>query len=439
MLTFSQRDLNTVAAGEAAYGSGRAYGDGLTYGQTLTTKFALPLPANLKKITALFNRITTPSLSLLQGIDYEIVDSSIVFKQNPFSNPLIPQRPIYGADSKITSYEIGLWGFSGEFDDAFLFNNFGYVLDLKLPSTESSKGLINALFDSHVFGPTVRILTSLVSATLGVPTVIEAKETVEVITTNPTAIQVITNAHVYSFTPGSVPVVAVGDVLSACDQLVDTVEIIDFASASAGTATIPGITIGSGMITSSYFNDLYFKNATVPLQYLGPDANGKVVVQFEISGFPGDVDLFWDSAQAAGEAAGATLANLLDTRPSPVGEPAAYDLPATINPMRFLLDNFFGNNLIGIKIKQTQVASDALGLAWLRTLREILPPHTTCIIFVNAVVSQDTYDTSTVSDVGAELLSFTSPSETISIASVDLGPIIYVEEGECANNYGDVV
>jgi hypothetical protein len=112
----------------------------------------------------------------------------------------------------------------------------------------------------------------------------------------------------------------------------------------------------------------------------------------EGSGYPSDLTKFWELAQERGKADGATLANLLDIRPDPIGEPTADNLPDKLNPLRFILENILRNNLFIIKVRLASFAVGAPGVQLFRLLRDVIPPHTTYIIFIEISIGEEAVD-----------------------------------------------
>ena len=156
---------------------------------------------------------------------------------------------------------------------------------------------------------------------------------------------------------------------------------------------IAGISLGPQYLYGNYLGSLYFINKDVPLQYVGLDSAGRAEVRFEVSGFPGDVEQYWQSVHAHGLAEGLTLANYLDKRVQPLGEPTAEDLPAVVNPMRLALRHILGYNLVIVKLKQGLEGQGALTSAVLTDLRKALPPQMSTLVFVSVYVDDEVITT----------------------------------------------
>lgn len=168
---------------------------------------------------------------------------------------------------------------------------------------------------------------------------------------------------------------------------------------------IPGLALDQKYITGAYYSSLFFANEEVPLEYVGPDAEGFIQVKFDVSGFPADVEQFWADVHARGVAQCRTLANYLDLREQPIDQPLPGDLPTTINPLLFLLRHIMQHNLIVAKVKRAAEGVSALDPAILNVLRFTLPPHIAYIIFTEVSAPAELYEY-----VGSELHSGVGPS-----------------------------
>jgi hypothetical protein len=216
----------------------------------------------------------------------------------------------------------------------------------------------------------------------------------------------------------------VGDVLHSGEPITDAVQLAELCGANPDYSLVNALAISPSFTTTDYLCELIFRNERVALEYLGPDDDGKVLVRFEVSGFPADVDLFWEKANAAGKASGATLAELLDQRTNKVGQPPASALPAYVNPLEMVVGNIMRNNLFVIKMNAASFGENAPGSAVLSFLRNVIPPHTTYVILYRLGSFEEEIDL--VAD-GAE--------EGIGLW---LGPGIIVEEAD-ENSYEDVL
>jgi len=223
---------------------------------------------------------------------------------------------------------------------------------------------------------------------------------VEVIRTEPSRKLVITDQNVYVLPVAANVTVTVGDELYAGDVLCDAIDLIEVSGSNPDYSVLPQITIGKELMSGSYLSGLTFKNADTPLIYDGLDADGKAVVKFAIYGYPADIDAYWDSSLALGKLAGnKTLAELLDTRTVPVGQPVASDLPAIVNPLEFIFQSIgTGNNLFIIKARQAAFADDAPGFTYMKLLREVMPPHVSYVVYVELGNDVDYTDLQSVTD-----------------------------------------
>jgi len=380
------------------------YGSGARYGDPQTEEFLFPLPEDdfFGELTempyAIYNRVLYPSKTWTFGVDYDIDKERklLRFREDPFESGYVAKRDVYNDEGELVDEEIGLWVFKGKWDQEYIYQHWSFAVDLVAESTEFFKELTNALWDAYAFGSNMKSIQMMVSAMLGVPFVIEPTETVEDIVTEVDRKLVITDKHVYEFSLEAEVIVSIGDTLFAGQELTDAVTVVDCAGNAPDYSELPGISISENYLSGGYFSELVFENGEVDVEYGGVNAEGKAVVTFRIQGYPADVDLFFAKAMEVALATGEeTLAELLDLRDNPATQPLPVNLPSTINPLEFAMDRIMRNNLWFMKIRTSAVDSDAPGLAFLRHIRPVVPPHTSLLIFVEIAPSADTIDLST--------------------------------------------
>jgi hypothetical protein len=139
----------------------------------------------------------------------------------------------------------------------------------------------------------------------------------------------------------------------------------------------------TSLLSSSYFSGLTFENKEVPIEITVAD-DGRLELSWEILGFPPDVAAFWAEVRAREVSEGYSLADLLDTRQNQEFPATASNMPSTINPLQFLVDNVLRNNMWVVKLRQaSQPFLGVGGVSW-NQLRRIQPPHT-CLLLVQEV------------------------------------------------------
>jgi hypothetical protein len=348
------------------------------YGEPSLVYYSLSIPDELKDVPFISNRITSPSLIWTKNLDYLVGDGVITFRENPFENDLVPQRPVYDGD-QITDYEIELWFHRTQWDDLRMQKHFGYVAGFALPSSQNYNDLVNAVLDGVTEGGASGQLQDAFAAICDTPIVKEEEETVEYVGKDARHLLVITDQHAYRFPLNAVAIVAVGDSVRAGDQLVDTVEFVEFHD-----GTIPddlyALELEPGMLAGDYYGGISFANEDKDVEV---DTSGIFTyVSWEVGGWPQDVQKFWDDFHARGVANPPTLAQLLDVRESPPDEPSAASLPATINPLEFLAENVLRYHAFVVRIKHNKLGPNALSLNLTRYVRQIVPPHTHMIVLV---------------------------------------------------------
>jgi hypothetical protein len=390
--------------------------------------FVVTKPTGLENVKLIFNKLTSPTVELQNGLDYWITDSVIVFRDNPFNNPLIARRDLLNNSGQIVDRELVLWLYRGLWDWNTVYEQFGYALQLQLKSSEGYKSFLNAIFDALVEGTSLRTQQFALAAVYGVPLIIEATETVETIAKDADKLNIITDSHAYQFPVTAIPLVQVGDVVRAGDSITNLLQVFELnRGAEISPADIQALTIGTGVLAWGFWGDLTFENKQVPV-IVESDTAGLTKVSWALGGFPFDVENFWDEVHTAGVQKGQTLANLLDTRENPVGQPTAGMLPTTINPFQFLTNNLLRNNAYLVKVRPGSELTDRLDFMPVEQLRKIQPPHTLMLLIVELVHRDSPV---IMENPGTE----TDPGyvETLSgfpcmVNSDDMDPAVYVAE-----------
>ena len=426
---------------------GLNYDEGAAYDEPQTDEILFPLPIGTGVFEELadipfniYNRVLYPSKTWTRGTDFDIdYERKVIrFYSDPFESTYVARRDVYDDDGALVDEEIGIWVYRGQFDLEHVWAHFGFAVNLQLDSSQFYKDIVNALWDGHVFGANIESFGQVVSASIGMPLVLEPVETVEVIRNEGDRLLVITDKHVYEFSPNATATVAVGDTVRAGETLVDSIKVADISGGDADYDEFQGLSFGEDFLSGGYFGELTFENMDVDIEYLGADRDGKVVITFRIQGFPGDVDLFFEQMHQAGKDAGETLAELLDLRENPVGQPLPEHLPAQLNPLEFVLTNTMRNHLVLVKIKTSAIKADSPGLGVLNHLRDLIPPHTTFLVFVEMTPEPDMMDLSQAGN--DETPGVTESTDRFNGAVVDPENVYPVSEAPVnAAAYSDVV
>lgn len=371
------------------------YGDSETYNQSTDLLYGVPRtvnfhcwasPADLQDVALICNRIAAPSRTYVRGLDFDVdtTNKIIRFRENPFADDLVAKE--ISADER----EAILWLYRAQFDWRTMARQYGYAVGLDAASLVSSaayKRFVNAVYDALVEGSTRRATEETLAALCGAP-LASAAGTVTAIFTDARSLWICDETRAYEFHAGATPLVAVGDEIRAGQALTDTLQLFD-CNRGQVPAGLRALVLGPGFLANGYFGELVFENKEVDW-VIAQDASGRTRLSFEIGGFPGDVSQFWDDVHANGIAAGATLAQLLDQRTDADSEPTALALPATVNPLEFLVSNVLRNNTAIAILKPATFGRDALGLAHADILRKIVPPQTALIIAVELEITGDT-------------------------------------------------
>lgn len=452
-ITIRKSELNTITTNTALFDRTNKEMDGtLAFDSPeRTTLFCFPLPAKLVGVQQLFNKIGFPTVALFTGKDFTLdrAQNALVFANDPFENPGFVRR--LHDDNGTTTEEITLWGFCGQFDYDYVFEQFAYAVGLRLRTSQGYKDLMNAVITGLVDGgATAHALDLALAAICGIPVSATQDEVVEVVAHDRTGLFIATDKNVYRFTAAAEPLVVVGQRLPAGSLLVRGFDVSEFTHSGsyrpAGDtrelicrmveptllATNLGeylttenddelllndsafacrqirkdlttLAIDGGFLSACFYSDLIFENKEVPLEVIEDHPSGYTYVKFGLGGMPADVEFFFDEIHRRGIAQAeqpaddcvpsrrrGTLAQLLDWRVQPSTQPTAAHLPATINPLRFLIENVLRNNVIVVRIYMPALGANRLGMYNMRQLRQLIPPQTAMLVVFEVVADSDT-------------------------------------------------
>lgn len=383
-----ESERNTAAANFALFNGVYTFAGEISYDVPVGNSYHVwPAADDLRVAPLLCEQISRPSAILLHGIDFVLRTGGLWFRQNPFNDDRIPKRSVF-EDGVAIDRECILWLHNGGTDSGAIHEQFGYVLGFKLPSTLNYRDAVNAVYDALVEGTSARAVRQLFSACCDVP-LAKGGETVEHTFYDRRACWVITDQNAYRLHSDDTPAVEVGQALEPGDPLGTALRFHEF-NRGILPADLRALAVGTRFMAAGYFSDLVFENKTVDLG-VEENVNGYTRVSFEVGGFPYDVEKFWDDIHTAGVAAEQTLAMLLDQRPAAARDtqPTALALPATINPLGFMIANIFRNNYFVARVRPSLFGPNALGLAPTRFLHKIVPPHTACIILSEIASGDD--------------------------------------------------
>lgn len=417
-LQLLKSQVNNAAIALLQYDGGGAYDTGYAYDVPPSSPyFAFPVPADLVVAPTILNRFLGPTLTLHDGLDYVLRPGVISFQRNPFDDPRVAVRTIY-TDGVPTDAEATLWVYQGDMDWDLVYQQFGYIVDLKLKSSAGYRQLLNAILDGMVGGCTQQDVLWGLAAMLGAPLVLEATETVVDIVTDTHNLVIITDQHVYKFATTAVPTVSVGDRVVRGQSLTDVLQVFELNRGQI-PENLSLLSTGSGLLATCFYSDLIFENREIPLE-VEEDVDGYTKISWGLGGFPADVDKFFTEMHTRGVAAASasatgkgTLAHYLDVRPNPTTEPTALNLPVVVNPLAFLIENILRNNACLIRVRPSS-GFRGVGLQGWTIFRKIMPAHVAVILLVDLPKIQETVAVETVTDGLGSFIAAAALDDTVS-------------------------
>ena len=348
--------------------------------------FRTPYDTDIKTIFTIVDRVVSPSLVLVNGIDFELQDGFIYFNKDIFDLSYIPKLsiPSFDAEGNETSVdeELLLWSCHTEIDTNLLYTNLGYLFDFKLENTAQYKSILLNTINLLTGGPSVKSLISLGCAFIGVQPVIEDTEVVEDAYYVDGVNYVVTDKHVYSAPfidplsgSGASPVI--GNIVHSGDLFFDFVEYFDNVKTpkwweyvfpvSPATGNILGLALPNYLFCADSENSYFFRNintATVSCAYDSDALQYKIT--FPVEGNVADVKAFHDYINAPSRVA-ANMAAL--------GLSADTLTRSDLNPLRFVFENFLQYNAVYVKMKFQTLEQARLFTAYYSIIKKMLPPH----------------------------------------------------------------
>lgn len=433
LVPFYLRASEMVSRTAVRYGEGHLYGQGLLYGQLRTTAYYLhPLfatdvdPVQIRWIT---NRITRPEVVWVEGMDFTLdIDRQLWnFLDDPFRHPdRFIIQDVYNERAEAVDRELLCWGW--EIADArpdLPWQHVGYVLQLATPKRAEQRAnflkFANLLWDALSGGLSAGLLYRLLSVLWDAPLPDEV-ETVEAIWREYSSLNIATNRRVYKFSSRAEPLVSVGDAVVPGQSLTDAFEV--FEPPHRKTAQrLPYLQLGRNWLISAQHGPIGFPNREVAIR--GTLVDGKLRVEFDLDGHPADVQHFFDEFHRRGLQQGRTLAQLLDRRSHPITEPALEDLPPTINPLKFAVENALRDQTVIIRLKASARGPLALDWHYFTALRNVLPPQMALLLLMDYSLPTEVLDEFELSSAagysaGMALTSISSPSYTESPMAVSI-------------------
>lgn len=368
------------------YGEGSVYGpqpgSGVTYKYGGRVGLAYPtieLPVGLIHIPVIANKANNGSVCWVHGVDYTVDNGLLTLLNNPFEiadfEPHPVQKPDGTSDRQVTLLLRGsLW------DRHYAFEHFGYVVDMhQRQSSDDYVRRVQAVWKALVEGTAEKHYELFFAALVGSPPAVGG-DTVTQITQDNYNKLVISDQFVYRCPLESTITVSVGDVLEDYQPVSDRLTFYDLTSGEI-PAGLDGLLMPASAIGAAVLGGLFFENTDVALA-VEENVGGKTKISFPLGGDAEDVAAFWDAVhQRALDNATSTLAELLDVRGADApSQPTAASLPATINPLEFLVANVLRYNASAVRVKVRSNSVQATAIKDIHVLRRIVPPWT--ILFV---------------------------------------------------------
>jgi hypothetical protein len=379
--------------------------------------FSFTPDVDIASVGVIANRVIAPSLVLIPGVDIIISQNTLYFKTDLFNSEYIPRAKVVEDLGKIATFKnsdgdiiedefIILWMYMAKIDNKHVYNNFGAILDINLPTSESYKNLLKAIINLQVEGPNITALNTIFAMLVNAPVVLESKETVEHMYVDDSYQYTITDKHVYKipkeqYFRGDL---SEGSVVFAGEPLTENIQIVDLVIDSLWWKTelyAHKLGFPSHIFAANTEHQLFFANSYVPITYLGANTFPKNRIIFPVEGRPEDVQSFQDYLNQPQH-----KQKILEALNFNENQTATM----IINPVDFLFLNIFKNNTLLVKLDFYTQEQLELFFSLFSTIQPYLPPHVYTLIYLKFQLAEET-----MTDLNSKLSIPGFPDELFSI------------------------
>lgn len=352
--------------------------------------FRFPMPENVTSVKFISSIASLREALFFAGIDFEVVRQGdefwISFVNDPFLDSRFTVESQLGEDNTIVDSAIRLWFAEAGSAIYSLEQNWAAAFGMTARD-EADRSFLQQLFLGLGSGPASSFMQIGTGRAFGHPVCEIDGEVVEDVAHDRRGWLVTTDQSVYRYPEEADISVAIGDTLRLGQAISSAVRWYDLSRGT--TPDLPGLAVSQQDLGSSYHGGLVFPNERKELLVTSQADRTKVSVT--LGGDETDQTTFWDEVHTRGVAGGRTLANYLDIRPNPVGEPAASNLPTELNPYEFFVSEVLRYHTIIVDLDYRQTLSHQ-GAVFLSRWRSALPAHQAIHSFSRMTVEDNTVD-----------------------------------------------
>lgn len=344
-------------------------------------------------VTTISEDIVSPAKVLTSRVQFVAENGDLLFikSEDPFrpGSPFprrVVQDPVTGEEDE----EILLWGTDILQDREFMYDHFGYAVELREPTGRVYADRVNALWDLRFNASELAVLRKAIADMLGVA-VTTRDEVVEAVLPN----QVITDESVYNLGPEEelLPEVVAGATIPAGSFLTDTVRLYhhldtrNFEEANGISlgqfvSDVPSLYLPAGVV-GNYASGVGFvvTYQDQPIFFEGNDANGNPKLRFEVGADSSVSDSYWqgvwDNAELRGESLADVFSEFLYSPPPYYSDGLVV---GEINPMKFFMDNALYANGALLVVDFVKLPPYITSLDVLSRLKKLIPAHILLLI-----------------------------------------------------------
>lgn len=388
--------------------------------------YIVDIDPSINEVPILANRILAPSMTLVNAVDFRLVDGRLYFSKNPFDMEDMMKYQLFDSAGEPVTYsyinphyaytaeiedlgdptgtilneeELILWVYHAKIDTDLIYSSFGHVFDFKAADPIAYKRILEKVTNLFTEGATVFNLISVICAFLGVKVVEEEGEVlIDAYTADKTNF-VITDKRVYTSltSQGFSSAVCnydlgkfkIGSIFPKGTLLFDSVEYYDqqtcpgwWTSALAGAAG--SLALPPFMFIGSYSGVLLFENRTT-----GDDIKlSNIVSPEKVITFPFPAGVA--TADAAAFNAYLNHADRVDTVAALLTAYTVEKGSVYINPLDFIFHYFLKTNTILIKLHFDYQSEATNFVRFFKIIRPCLPAHLYILFYCDVALPTET-------------------------------------------------
>jgi hypothetical protein len=423
-----------------AYGAGLTYGtqggespsvdSSILFGNPYIDKdlWYIDLPSDYtfgsSKSVVAIDKLYGGKILWINGVDFFITNSRIVFKENPFNIDAFPRRLV--KNNGKDDIETVIWLCEVDLDRQDIFRNFGSIFSNVVMSSEAYKNVCRQFFSIVSGGACINKIDALFSAAAGAPMIKNDTETVIGTHTCDEGVFVETDQEIYKILEKQIlkDTVVEGAILKKNFALTSAVNVIDTNKDALWWKNVSMIPAPE-TFSDNDIKFLSFPNIDSPISFINrtfsAPAGDKTLVRFDVIGDEKSKYHFWDNLDKKVRESDIDLRAVLPWTYKHID--GDQQSTPSINPAELFAEHIGKSIILPVKIDLNQVESTPFLFSSVSASLDKLDGVFPVYLFVYVMISFSVDDTYSVSDGTNSMASDTITDGVTYTAGIDAEPL----------------